>query len=227
MATTFPGETGPLAFQTVAGTATEVRKKLKAADDDQVVALTLEHANPKRTQVIAQAVALIAPLIVATLDRREREAIDKIIDALVPAVPLPRHLILEAQMNAQARVAVLESAEWLTAAQVSKFAGFSGQNASTQPNKWKREGKIFAIRQGGSDYYPGYALDAEAGYRPIKGLGPVLKRFAGALDDWDIAIWFGSVNGFLGGQRPLDLLKSEPEKVLAAAEDEIVGVQHG
>lgn len=227
MATTYPSDLSTVSFETVTGTATEVRKRLKAGDDDQVVALTLAHGNPKLAQALAQAVALIAPLVLATLGRQEKDAIAKIVDALVPSIPLPLHLIHEAQMNAEARTAVLESGEWLTASQLSKLAGFSGQNASAQPNKWKREGRIFAIRQGGNDYYPGYALDADAGYRPIKGLAPVLTRFGDALDEWDIATWFASVNSFLGGRTPMDLLQSQPGQVLAAAEDEIAGVQHG
>lgn len=227
MATTFPGELGSINFEAVAGTATEMRKRLKAADDDQVVMLALEHANPKVARALAEAVSLIAPLILAKLGKRDQDAIAKIVDALVPSVPLPQHLILEAQMNAEARTAVLESAEWLTAAQLSKLAGFSGQNASAQPNKWKREGRIFAIRQQGNDYYPGYALDGDAGYRPLKGLAPVLRCFEDQLDEWDIATWFASVNGFLGGARPMDLIKAAPERILAAAEDEIAGVEHG
>ena len=60
-----------------------------------------------------------------------------------------------------------------------------------------------------------------------KGLAPVLARFGDALDEWDIATWFASVNSFLGGRTPMDLLRSQPGQVLAAAEDEIAGVQHG
>ncbi|MDE8654265.1 hypothetical protein [Novosphingobium album (ex Liu et al. 2023)] len=227
MATTYPDEAGAVAFETLSGTAAEVRKKLGSAGDDQVVALTLEHGTPKLRQALAQAVTLITPLILARLVRRDQETLDKLIDALVPQVPPPQHVVAEARMNAEARTEVLSSAEWLTAAQLSELAGFSGRNASAQPNKWKREGKIFAFRQQGVDYYPGYALDADAGYRPLKGLAPVLNRFRNDLEDWDIAIWFASVNSFLGGVRPMDLLKRDPERVLAAAEDEIDGVLHG
>lgn len=227
MATIYPDEASAVAFETLSGTAAEVRKKLGSAGDGQVVALALEHANPKLGQALAQAVTLIAPLILARLARRDQETLDKLVDALVPQVPPPQHLVAEARMNAEARTEVLTSAEWLTAAQLSELAGFSGRNASAQPNKWKREGKIFAIRRQGNDYYPGYALDADAGYRPVKGLAPVLKRFGSDLEDWDIAIWFASVNSFLGGARPMDLLKKDPERVLAAAQDEIDGVLHG
>ncbi len=130
-------------------------------------------------------------------------------------------------MNAEARDAVLKSADWFTAAQLSQMANLKGRNANAQPSRWKRNGRIFALRQNGRNYYPGYALHPEAAYRPIKGLAPILKRFEGELDEWDIAIWFASINGFLGGRAPKDLLLSAPDKALAAAEDEMAGILHG
>ena len=38
---------------------------------------------------------------------------------------------------------------------------------------------------------------------------------------------FQSVNGFLGGKRPQDLLATDPDRVIAAARDEVLGVLHG
>ena len=72
-------------------------------------------------------------------------------------------------MTAEARKAVLESGDWLTAAQVAGIAGFSASNPSAQPNKWKKDGQIFAVRDRGVDYFPGYALDPSTGYRPAGG----------------------------------------------------------
>jgi len=42
-----------------------------------------------------------------------------------------------------------------------------------------------------------------------------------------MAYWFMSSNSFLGGKRPQDLLMSAPEKVIAAAQDEVQAVAHG
>lgn len=227
MAATFPTELTTIGFETLAGTASEVRRKLDAAGDDQVVAFTMEHGNKKLAKAVEEAIQAIAPLVLAAVARREQQALETIVDALVPQVPPPQHLLAEARMNAEARKHVLETADWLTAAQLSEIAGFSGQNASAQPNKWKREGRIFAIRRNGSDYYPGYALDPDSGYRPAKGLAPILALFDGELDAWDVAIWFASVNSFLDGKIPKDLLLGAPDRVLAAAQDEVAGVLHG
>ena len=134
---------------------------------------------------------------------------------------------LEARMVAEARKAVLESGDWLTAAEVANVAGFSANNPSAQPNKWKKEGQVFAVRHRGVDYFPGYALDPSTDFRPVKALAKVLDVFRGKKDDWGLAYWFASVNSFLGGERPQDLLIGEPDRVVAAAEDEVAGVLHG
>ncbi len=133
----------------------------------------------------------------------------------------------EARMTAEARKAVLEGDDWLTAVQIAEMAGFSASNPSAQPNKWRKDGQIFTVRHRGVDYFPGYALDPSTAYRPAKGLARVLGVFRGRKDDWGLAYWFASVNSFLGGKRPQDLLIDQPDRVFAAADDEVAGIQHG
>lgn len=227
MAATSTTEFSALGIEALAGSAPEIRERLKAFDDRQIVAFRLDQGGKNVASAVAEAFRLIAPMIVCKIADRQTATLEKLIDALVPAVPIPEHLLTEARMNAEARKAVLAEGDWLTAASLSKIAGFVGQNASAQPNKWKREGRIFALPHDGADLYPGYALDPEAQYRPVKGLAPVLKQFGVELNSWDVAIWFASVNSFLGGKVPKDLLKTDPESVLAAAEDEMAGVLHG
>lgn len=103
---------------------------------------------------------------------------------------------------------------------------FSTSNPGAQPNKWKKEGQIFAVRHRRADYFPGDALDSAAGYRPVKGLSGILSVLREKKDDWGIAYWFSSVNSFLGGKRPQDLLATQPERILEAAKDDVMGVLH-
>jgi hypothetical protein len=42
-----------------------------------------------------------------------------------------------------------------------------------------------------------------------------------------MAYWLHSVNSFLGGNRPQDLLATTPERVIEAALDEVQEVAHG
>ncbi len=145
---------------------------------------------------------------------------------LVPRNPLSPRLLKEASLLVQARKAVLESGDWLTAANIAQLAELSTRNPSAQPNKWKKQRQIFAINHGGIDYFPDYGLDRDAGFRPLKSLAKVIETFEGHKDGWGMAYWFRSENSFLGGNRPQDLLASAPDRVIAAAVDEILEMTH-
>lgn len=212
---------------TLAGTPGEIGEQLRHSGAERAIALTFAHESERTVRAIADALGSLAPMVAGLIKRRQRETLDKIVDALVPSVPLPAHMMAEARMTAHARSDVLASGDWLTAAQVAELAGFSTSNLSAQPNRWKKEGQIFAIRHRGLDYFPAYGLDAEAGYRPSKALAPILVAFGTAKDGWGLAYWFASASGFLGGQRPQDLLPRSPDRVLAAAADEMAEIAHG
>lgn len=212
---------------TLAGTPREIGEQLRHSGAERAIALTFAHENEGTVRAIADALGSLAPMVAGLTKRRQREALDKIVDALVPTVPLPEHMLVEARMTAHARSEVLASGDWLTAAQVAALAGFSTSNLSAQPNKWKKDGQIFAIRHQGLDYFPAYGLDAEARYRPLKPLALILAVFGAAKDGWGMAYWFASANSFLGGKRPQDVLLKSPERVLAAGTDEIAAIAHG
>ena len=214
-------------FGSFTGTPEQVRKSLDSFGAEQVIALTLKHGSGPAVRALAETVVSIAPLVRAILEQRQKNALASIIEALVPEVPPPQHMLIEARMTAEARKETLESGDWLTAAQIADVAGFSASNPSAQPNKWKKDGLIFAIRHRGVDYFPSYALDPATGYRPVKGLAKVLAAFKDRKDDWGLAYWFASINSFLGGKRPQDLLTARPDQVVAAAHDELASVVHG
>jgi len=214
-------------FVTLTGTPKEILAHLSAPGVEQVIALTFAHGSIGEVKLVAETMAHIAPLVSSIIERRQRAVLESIVNALVPNVPPPQHMMIEARMTAQARKAVLEGAEWLTAAQIAELAGFSASNPSAQPNKWKREGSIFALRHQSSDYFPGYGLDLAAGYRPIKALATIIKIFGASKDAWGLAYWFASVNSFLGGMRPQDLLAQQADHVIEAAQDEMNEIAHG
>ena len=130
-------------------------------------------------------------------------------------------------MLAQARRAVLESGDWLTAAELAQLAGLSNTNPSAQPNEWKKQGLIFAIHHNGVDYFPAYGLDRDVSFRPLKAMARVIEVFAGHKDAWGMAYWFLSDNSLLAGKRPQDLLAASPDRVIEAARDEVQEVAHG
>ncbi|ODV41866.1 XRE family transcriptional regulator [Cupriavidus sp. UYMMa02A] len=217
----------PTAFTTLVGTPREVRSRLDKSKAEQVIVVPLAHAGVEQADLLAQTLATVVSFIGTALREQNEQTLKALVNAVVPKAPPTPTLIREAAMLARSRKAVLEGADWLTAAKLAELAGLSPTNPSTQPNKWKRQRQIFAIHHNGIDYFPGYGLEPEAGWRPRKTLKSVLEVFGDDKDGWGLAYWFLSANSFLGGRRPQDVLAVDPEQVIAAAKDEVEGVVHG
>jgi hypothetical protein len=216
----------PAAFATLVGTPSEVRSRLDKFKAEQVIVLPVARADAKHASLLAQMLASVIPFIETVLHEQNEQTLKALISAVVPKAPPTPAMLREAAMLARSRTAVLEGADWLTAAKVAELAGLSATNPSTQPNKWKRERRIFAIHHNGVDYFPGYGLEPEADWRPRKALKSVLDVFGDEKDGWGLAYWFLSANSFLGGRRPQDVLAIRPEEVIAAANDEMESVAH-
>lgn len=218
-----------------AGTSEQVRAHLKArearhkgSDASRLIVLEVAGIEPAASEALADNIADVASSMASLLaERQPPQVLARLAEEMVPRAPAPPHLLKEAAMLVRARKAVLESGDWLTAAQVAELAGLSTRNPSAQPNKWKKQGAIFAIHHGGVDYFPGFGLDPDAGFRPVKNLARIIQIFQGHKDAWGMAYWFASANSFLGARRPQDLLASAPEQVIAAAEDEVQEIAHG
>jgi hypothetical protein len=209
------------AFATFSGSAKEIEAEMSRLHGERVVAVSFKSVSASFDKAFVDTLSAIGPLVNTIIERRQHEALESILNALVPSSPPPSHLVFEANMKAKARAAVLLEPCWLSAAKISEMAGFSRSNKSAQPNKWKKEGLIFAINHRGNDYYPEYGLNSEDNYRPIKAMAQVIEIFGDTKDAWGMAYWFASVNSFLGGRRPRDLLESQPGRVIGAAKDEV------
>lgn len=213
---------------TLVGTPKEVLAHLGKSQADRVLVLAFERIKPSVFQTLEENFTQVASSMFDVLQaRQERESLERLAEVMVPRTPPSPRLLKEAAMLVRARKAVLESGDWLTAADIAQLAGLSTRNPSAQPNKWKKQGQIFAIHHGGVDYFPGYGLDRDAGFRPLKALAQVMATLGARKDAWGMAYWFRSDNSFLGGQRPQDLLASAPQRVMDAATDEVQEVAHG
>ncbi|GAB3215120.1 hypothetical protein [Pseudaeromonas pectinilytica] len=126
---------------------------------------------------------------------------------------------------AQLREQVLTSARWLTAQEIATNAGFSTSNPSSQPNKWKKAGLIFAVLDEGRDLFPAYGLGNDG--RPLPVMKEVLTVFAGKRQPLSIAAWFTASNSWLKGKSPMEMLAEHGEDVVWAAKMEVAPIEHG
>ena len=211
----------------ITGSPDEVRRQLDGINVEQVVAFTVQSGSAREAASIVETLGNLAPFLRNILATRHQHTLEAIVEALVPKMVPEPHELKEAAMLARARTAVLKTRDWMSAPQIAEVAGFSTTNPSVQPGKWKRARAIFAIRHNGVDYYPTFGLDPGNGYRPLKSMAAIIQVLAVMKDGWGMAYWFQSANSFLGGQRPQDLMASAPQRVLAAAEDEVQEIAHG
>ena len=157
----------------------------------------------------------LAPLVVAKVKERRQTDLQSLLDVLLRGIRLRTLDVSRAQKQAKALQAVLEDSEWLTAEQIGERGKFSPSNLAAPANRWKQEGKIFAVPYQGQDRFPRYGLDET--FRPLRGLEPVLAQL-GPISPWRVAVWFESTNSWLGNRRPREILENDPVKVLRAAE---------
>jgi hypothetical protein len=208
------------------GPAQELASDLENSQGQALIFVSHSRGGDERTKTVFETLKRVSELIDVLIDKKRDSSWEALIAALTPDVPLTSNRVIEAKMVAQAMKGILESGDFAKASDIAEIAHFSKSNPSSQPNRWKKAGLIFAVPYKGVDLYPLYALELKEGAKPL----PIMKKVLHVLankDDWQKAFWFGSVNTYLRNKMPKELLKSNPEKVLQAAEIEASGVQHG
>jgi hypothetical protein len=208
------------------GEAQELAHGLENSKAHALVFVSHAHRDDEWTKTVFETLKRASELIEVLIDKRGENSWDALIEALTPDVPLTSNRMIEAKMFAQAMKGVLESEDFVRAADIAEIGHFSKTNPSSQPNRWKKAGLIFAVPYKGADLYPLYALELAEGAKPL----PIMESVLNVLrdkDDWQKAFWFSSVNTYLKNKMPKELLKSKPQEVLRAAEIEAAGVQHG
>jgi hypothetical protein len=172
---------------------------LVGAPSEQAATL-LDHALARLPAIFASQTAAL----------QERN-IEKLLEIIADDLPIA-DAALELE-NAEMRADYLAQTKLLTAAQVREQSGLKPQNRSEPASRWKREGKIFAVRKGGVDLYPAFQFkDGEP--RPV--IRKILAELADGFTPWQIAFWFESGNGWLDGEEPQDCLYQEDGVVMAA-----------
>jgi hypothetical protein len=154
---------------------------------------------------------------------RQRRTTERLIQAMLPEGPLPTPpSILQARRNAEAREALIAEFGLLSSTDVAARAGSQAKNKASLANRWKQEGKIFAVPHQGVVFFPAFQFDEEG--QPLRAVASILATVGRQSEGWELALWFLASNGWLDGRRPVDLLKSEPQGVAEAAQREAEGL---
>ncbi|POF44286.1 hypothetical protein B0D71_05730 [Pseudomonas laurylsulfativorans] len=144
-----------------------------------------------------------------------------------PGTLNPRTLFREAAMLAEARQLILQDGDWVTAAGLSQLTGLEPAALAAGLRAWLRDGRLISVSDRRQEYFPVFAFGDATERRPTAEFGAVIKVLSKKKDGWGMAFWFASSNHLLGGNRPKDLLRSTPERVRGAAEEEVAGQLDG
>lgn len=113
------------------------------------------------------------------------------------------------------RQTFIDTVACLTAEEIAAEGGHRAANTSATAYRWKSEGKIFSVRFGGKQLYPVFQFQHG---EPR----PVIEKILGVLPEdrtgWDRAYFFATPNGYLGQQRPMDVLDGDPDHLVRVAE---------
>ena len=139
--------------------------------------------------------------------------IEKMLDVFLSDTPRAQ---VETELdidNTRLRADYLQETPHLTAAQVHAASGLNPGNRSEPASRWKREGRLFAVRRSGIDLYPAFQF-GDGVPRPV--IKKILAALPKGMSGWQIALRFASGNGWLGGDEPQERL-SDPNAVIDAA----------
>lgn len=133
--------------------------------------------------------------------------------------PSPSSVALrQARRNVEAREAMLKEFGALTSEEVNDLAGSRANNRSALATRWRKEGRIFSVEHCGRIYFPTFQFDRTG--KPLPIIAKVIEHLGVDEKGWQLALWFLTNNGWLGGRRPIDLLESDPDAVVDAAAQE-------
>ena len=166
-----------------------------------------------RAELLERALEVLPSLAAERGYRLSEANIEKMLDVILSDAPRPR---VENELeidNARLRSRYLQETPLLTGAEVRAASGLKPRNKSEPASRWKREGRLFAVRRSGVDHYPAFQF-ADGAPRPV--VKAILAALPKDMTAWQIAMWFASGNGWLDGDEPQERL-SDPDAVVDAA----------
>ncbi|MGH7128476.1 MAG: hypothetical protein ACREIV_07890 [Planctomycetaceae bacterium] len=193
-------------------------KTLTAAEQRRLGDLDTESAVPQPALLISGPRPVLSAIEqVARRIAWEEEQGERLMDVLAadPAAGvLPAARVLQLRQQAAAREQFLAEYDTLTSQQVAEQAGSTASNTAALANRWKNEGKIFALPVGAAGRYPAFQFGDDG--RPLPVVAAVRELFAD-WTPWSLVLWLTSPSGWLDDARPVDLLVSDPARVEEAA----------
>jgi hypothetical protein len=141
----------------------------------------------------------------------------RLVELLMPDDPVPDSAVVEqARRNAEARTTFLRDVPTATSADLAELSGSRARNKAALAGGWRKAGRVFAVSVSGQLRFPLFQFDGAG--QPKPQLAAILRALQeNGLSGWELALWFAGASERLDGRRPLDLIDTEPDRVLDVA----------
>lgn len=174
----------------------------------------MEGSEPAPAEV-SLTVRQLSQLIAASISRH-KQSMDRLVTAMMEPAPVATPAAAwHAQRNAELRARFVREQPSLTSSQVAELAHSRAANRHALASRWRQEGRLISIGWQGQELYPAFQFGPDA--RPLPAIAQVKEAFPPHASGWEQALWWTAPNSWLSGRRPLDLLKSDPNRVVQAA----------
>jgi hypothetical protein len=101
-----------------------------------------------------------------------------------------------------------------SAKEVAVQSTSKAKNRAALASRWVREKKVFAVKYEGQYCYPRFQFQNG---EPLRAVGQVIQAYPEYATGWDLAYFFVTPNPNIGGKKPLDLLRTDPEHLVSLA----------
>lgn len=130
--------------------------------------------------------------------------------------PVPAATVAQARRLARQREKLLASGAYTTEALRELRGDASASSTRTWLARRRAAAELFTVSQNNMTLMPAFQLSEDG--TPLPPVAAVLAALAPAgLEPWATWTWFASTSPWLDGAEPLQLLDSEPERVIRAA----------
>lgn len=177
----------------------------------------MDAGHVRSTQGTGKSSLLAHKSLAAPIASAVRPSTDELAERMLPEAPVPSPAQAAlAQRESQARWSMLEEFGALTSEELADQRS-RAKNRHALANRWRSEGKIFAVELRGRRLFPGFQFDPET-FAPE----PVVAEALAALprdqmSEWEVALWWVASDPWLEGHRPVDVMQEDPGAVAAAA----------
>lgn len=173
------------------------------------------------TQIETQLAGMLGTGVHFHRGEQRTSRVSQIMDVLSPQdLPSPAWLA-QLHRNAVARTEFLDEFGALTSEQVAQLLGSRAKNARATASRLVSHGAIFSVEVASRRVFPGFQFAPTTGaVRPE--VGEVLAELPLTLrrSDWQLALWWTTPSSWLDDQRPVDVLATDPARVVKAAVQE-------